>query len=105
MNAGRFDSLVEIWRYTTSVDANTGEHIKEWVKLSDAWAHHEPADGGSEGVYADTRENKQMVNFTIRHTSVGVKDRIKYNNQNFNIISTKGIDRDMYIKLMTQLTE
>lgn len=105
MNAGRFDTPIEIWRYTTSVNSTTGERLKSWTKLSDAWATYEPADGGTEGVYADTRENKQVVNFTIRYTAVGVNDRIVFNGQNYNIISLKMIERDMYIKLMTQFTQ
>jgi SPP1 family predicted phage head-tail adaptor len=105
MNAGRFDTPIEIWRYTTSVNSTTGERLKSWTKLSDAWSIYEPADGGTEGVYADTRENKQTVNFTIRYTAVGVNDRIVLNGQNYNIISFKMIERDMYIKLMTQLTQ
>jgi head-tail adaptor len=105
MNAGRFDTPIEIWRYTTSVNSTTGERLKSWTKLADAWSTYEPADGGTEGVYADTRENKQVVNFTIRYTVVGVNDRIVFNGQNYNIISFKMIERDMYIKLMTQLTQ
>lgn len=105
MNAGRFDTPIEIWRYTTSVNSTTGERLKTWAKLTDAWSTYEPTDGGTEGVYADTRENKQTVNFTIRYTSVGVNDRIVFNGQNYNIISLKMIERDMYIKLMTQLTQ
>jgi head-tail adaptor len=105
MNAGRFDTPIEIWRYTTSVNSTTGERLKSWTKLSDAWSTYEPADGGTEGVYADTRENKQVVNFTIRYTAVGVNDRIVFNGQNYNIISFKMIERDMYIKLQTQLTQ
>lgn len=105
MNAGRFDTPIEIWRYTTSVNSTTGERLKSWTKLSDAWSTYEPADGGTEGVYADTRENKQVVNFTIRYTAVGVNDRVVFNGQNYNIISLKMIERDMYIKLMTQLTQ
>jgi head-tail adaptor len=105
MNAGRFDTPIEIWRYTNSVNSTTGERLKTWTKLSDAWSTYEPADGGTEGVYADTRENKQVVNFTIRYTAVGVNDRVVFNGQNYNIISLKMIERDMYIKLMTQLTQ
>lgn len=105
MNAGRFDTPIEIWRYTNTVDTATGERLKSWSKLADVWSRCEPNDGGSEGVYADTRENKQIVNFTIRYGEFGVNDRVVYNGQNYNIISVKMIDRKMYLKLMTQLTD
>ena len=105
MNAGRLDTPIEIWRYTNAVDSATGERLKTWTKLVDIWSRYEPSDGGSEGVYADTRENKQVVNFTIRFTDVGVNDRIVYEGQNYNIVAVKLIERRMYIKLMTQLTE
>jgi head-tail adaptor len=105
MNAGRFDTPIEIYRYTNSVNADTGERLKTWAKLADAWSTYEPADGGTEGIYADTRENKQTVNFTMRYASIGVNDRVKHNGKNYNIISIKLIERDMYMKLMTQLTQ
>lgn len=105
MNAGRLDTPIEIQRYTNTVDTATGERLKSWTKLADVWARYEPADGGSEGVYADTRENKQIVNFTVRFGDFGVNDRVVYDGQNYNIISVKMIERKMYIKLMTQLTE
>lgn len=105
MNAGRFDTPIELQRYTLAVDSNTGERAKTWSKLADAWAQYEPTDGGNEGIYADTRENKQVVLFTIRHRDVKVNDRVVYKNQYYNIISIKLIGRDMYMKLNTQLTQ
>lgn len=105
MNAGRFDTPIEIWRYTNSVNTDTGERVKTWSKLSNAWSTFEPTDGGTEGVYADTRENKQTVHFTLRFTDVGVNDRIKHNGKYYNIIALKMIERDMYIKLMTEFTQ
>lgn len=105
MNAGRFDTPIELQRYTLAVDSATGERVKTWVKLADAWSTYEPADGGNEGIYADTRENKQTVIFTIRSRDIKVNDRVVYRNQFYNIISIKLIGRDMYIKLNTLLTE
>lgn len=105
MNAGKFDTPIELQRYTLAVDANTGERVKTWAKLADAWSSYEPTDGGSEGIYADTRENKQTVLFTIRHRDVKVNDRVKFRDQYYNIISIKLIGRDMYIKLNTILSQ
>ena len=105
MNGGRFDTPLAIYRYTETVNTDTGERSKTWTKLSDIWGTYEPTDGGTEGIYADTRENKQTVKFQIRHTDINVRDRIQMNGSYFNIISIMKIERDMYMKVMTQLTE
>jgi head-tail adaptor len=73
--------------------------------LSDIWGTHEPTDGGTEGIYADTRENKQTVKFQIRFTDITVRDRIQLDGVNYNVISIQLIERNMYMKVMTQLTE
>jgi SPP1 family predicted phage head-tail adaptor len=73
--------------------------------LSDIWGTHEPTDGGNEGIYADTRENKQTVRFQIRYTDINVRDRIQLDGVNYNVISIQLIERNMYMKVMTQLTE
>ena len=105
MNGGRFDTPLAIYRYTESVNTDTGERSKTWVKLLDIWGTYEPTDGGTEGIYADTRENKQIVKFQIRHTDITVRDRIQMNGSYYNVISIMRIERDMYMKVMTQLTE
>ena len=103
MNAGRFDRLVELWRYTTAKNSY-GEEIKTWDKQYDIWAKLEFLTG-SEDVNADKWENKQNISVTIRHTSVTVKDRIKYQSEYFNIISISEIDRNMYLKLQCVSSE
>ena len=105
MNIGRLDTPLAIYRYTENVDSDTGERSKVWTKLLDIWGTHEPTDGGTEGIYADTRENKQIVKFQIRYTDINVRDRIRMDGVDFNIISIMKIERDMYMKIMTQLTE
>jgi SPP1 family predicted phage head-tail adaptor len=105
MNSGRFDTPLAIYRYTENTDSDTGERTKVWSKLLDIWGTYEPTDGGTEGIYADTRENKQTVKFQIRFTDINVRDRIRMNGTYYNVISIQRIDRDMYMKIMTQLTE
>jgi head-tail adaptor len=105
MNIGRLDTPLAIYRYTESVNTDTGERSKVWAKLLDIWGTYEPTDGGTEGIYADTRENKQIVKFQIRHTDITVRDRIQMNGSYYNVISIQRIERDMYMKVMTQLTE
>ena len=105
MNIGRLDTPLAIYRYTENTDSDTGERSKVWTKLLDIWGTYEPTDGGTEGIYADTRENKQIVKFQIRYTDINVRDRIRMDGVDFNIISIMKIERDMYMKIMTQLTE
>ena len=105
MNIGRLDTPLAIYRYTENVDSDTGERSKTWAKLLDIWGTYEPTDGGTEGIYADTRENKQIVKFQIRYTDINVRDRIQLDGVNFNVISIQLIERNMYMKVMTQLTE
>jgi len=105
MNGGRFDTPLAIYRYSENVNSDTGERSKVWSKLLDIWGTYEPTDGGNEGIYADTRENKQIVKFQIRFTDINVRDRIRMNGTYYNVISIQRIDRDMYMRVMTQLTE
>lgn len=105
MNGGRFDTPLAIYRYTETINSGTGERSKTWAKLLDVWGTYEPTDGGTEGIYADTRENKQIVKFQIRHTDITVRDRIQMNGSYYNVISIQRIERDMYMKVMTQSTE
>ena len=98
MNAGRFDQIVEIWRYT-SVQNEYGEAIKTWSKISDIYAKVDYFTG-SESVNGEQWENKQNQNVTIRYVSdLTVKDRIKHGDIFLNIISISEIDRRMYQKL------
>jgi SPP1 family predicted phage head-tail adaptor len=105
MNGGRFDTPLAIYRYSENVNSDTGERSKVWTKLSDIWGTYEPTDGGTEGIHADTRENKQIVKFQIRFTDITVRDRIQLDGVNYNVISIQLIERNMYMKVMTQLTE
>lgn len=98
MNAGRFDQIVEIWRYT-SVQNEYGEAIKTWTKISDIYAKVDYFNG-SESVNGEQWENKQNQNVIIRYVSdLTVKDRIKHGDIFLNIISISEIDRRMYQKL------
>ena len=98
MNAGRFDTLVEIWRYTSSQNSY-GEPVKEWTKAYDAYAKIDYFNG-TEAVNGEQWENKQNQTIYIRHISdLSVKDRVKHGNLYLNIISISEMDRRMYQKL------
>lgn len=103
MNAGRFDTLVEIWRYTSTAN-DYGEAIKSWTKVSDIYAKIDYFSG-TESVNAEQWENKQSFNLMIRYISdLTVKDRVKHGDVYYNIISISEIDRKMYLKLQCRET-
>lgn len=104
MNAGRFDTLVEVWRYTSSQN-DYGEAIKIWSKVSDIYAQIDYLSG-TEEVQGEQWENKQGLNLTVRYMSdLTVKDRIKHGELYYNIISISEINRHMYQKLQCKSSE
>lgn len=103
MNAGRFDTLVEIWRYTSTAN-DYGEAVKTWTKLSDIYARVDYLNG-TEGVNAEQWQNKQGITVMVRYTDdLTVKDRVKHGNDYYNVIAISEIDRRMYLKLQCQKT-
>jgi len=103
MNAGRFDTLVELWRYT-SAQNDYGEAIKTWAKNSDLYARID-YNQGSEDVNADKWENKQNLTIYVRYMDMTVKDRIRHDGEDYNIIAISEIDRKMYLKLQCVSSE
>jgi SPP1 family predicted phage head-tail adaptor len=104
MNAGRFDTLVEVWRYTSSQN-DYGEAIKTWSKVSDIYAQIDYLSG-TESVQGEQWENKQGLNLTVRYMSdLTVKDRIKHGELYYNIITISEINRHMYQKLQCKSSE
>jgi SPP1 family predicted phage head-tail adaptor len=98
MNAGRFDTLVEVWRYTSSQN-DYGEATKTWSKVSDIYARIDYGSG-TESVQGEQWENKQSLILMVRYMSdLTVKDRIKHGDIYYNIITISEIDRHMYQKL------
>ena len=98
MNAGRFDELIEVWRYTSEQNGY-GEPIKTWTKVMDVYARVDYLSG-TEEVNGEQWENKKNINIMVRYMSdLTVKDRIKHNDVYLNIISVSEVDRRMYQKL------
>ena len=106
MNAGLMDEFIAVEKYTESTDTNTGEKLQTWANYANFWSRVQESESGAESVDADRREHRQNVNFTVRFDSgVSVKDRIVWNDRYYNIINIANIDRDMYLKIQTDLTE
>lgn len=105
MNAGRFDDLISVYRYTEAVDSNTGEPIKTWSKLADIWAEVKRKNG-VEQVAAEQRENKQTATVKIRfYDGLTVRDRLEIDGVNYNIISINTIDRRMYDEIYCESSQ
>jgi SPP1 family predicted phage head-tail adaptor len=106
MNAGRFDELITVEKYTTTTDTNTGERLESWSTHSQPWALVEEADNGSEPVNADRREHKTRVHFTVRWDSeLNTSMRISWGGNLYNILNVAEKQRRMYAKLQTELTQ
>jgi SPP1 family predicted phage head-tail adaptor len=106
MNAGLMDELVTVQQFTTTTDSNTGEKLQSWSTYSTPWARIQEAESGSETVDADRREHKQTVTFTLRYDSgINTKMRIVWENKYFNIINIADLERRMYLKIQTELTQ
>jgi len=106
MQSGSFDHYIQIYTYTTTQDDNTGEEVKSWELLSNVWARVRPSDSGREGINAERRENKQRVWFDIRYlAALTVGDKIYFEENYYNIISKNEIERKMYYRVETELTD
>jgi SPP1 family predicted phage head-tail adaptor len=106
MNAGVMDVLVSLQSYTETIDTNTGEKLQTWTEYATAWAQRVEQESGSENVNADRREHKQIVFYTIRYNSaVGVKHRVVDDSGTHNIVNIANLQRNLYLKLQTELTQ
>jgi len=106
MNPGLMDELVTVQQFTTTTDSNTGEKLQSWSTYATAWARIQEGESGSETVDADRREHKQTVTFTLRYDSgINTKMRIVWENKYFNIINIADLERRMYLKIQTELTQ
>ena len=100
------DVLVSLQSYTETIDTNTGEKLQTWTEYATAWAQRVEQESGSENVNADRREHKQIVFYTIRYNSaVGVKHRIVDDSGTHNIVNIANLQRNLYLKLQTELTQ
>lgn len=98
MNAGRFDELIELWNYTTELNAY-GENVKSWSKYKDVWARIE-YKVGRETVDANQLQHKQACNITVRFDPlISVYNEIKYEDKTFKIISMQELNRRQYLIL------
>lgn len=100
------DVLVSLQSYTETIDTNTGEKLQTWTEYATAWAQRVEQESGTENVNADRREHKQIVFYTIRYNSaVGVKHRVVDESGTHNIVNIANLQRNLYLKLQTELTQ
>ncbi len=100
------DVLVSLQSYTETIDTNTGEKLQTWTEYATAWAQRVEQESGTENVNADRREHKQIVFYTIRYNSaVGVKHRVVDDSGTHNIVNIANLQRNLYLKLQTELTQ
>ena len=84
MRAGKLRDLIEIHSYTSALD-DFGQATKTYTLLKKAWAEAIPVSG-TELETGGKYEGRTTYQFSIRHTAIDIKNRIVFNNQNFEII-------------------
>jgi SPP1 family predicted phage head-tail adaptor len=105
MNAGAMDVLVSLQSYTETTDSNTGEKLQTWTEYATSWAQRVEAERGTETVNADKREHKQIVFYTLRYNAnISVNHRIVDNGVAHNIVNIANLQRNLYLKLETEVT-
>ena len=98
MNAGRFDTLIELWNYTVETNLY-GEPVKSWAKYKDVWARIE-YKVGREQIDANQLQHKQSCNITVRFDPlISVFNEIRHDGNTFKVVSIQTLGRNEYLIL------
>ena len=95
MISGRFDRWIMFQRFTIGKDANGGP-VKSWNNLIGAFAQYRPTNGTEllKGTVEDRVVSSQTAHFFTHYTDgLTVKDRIQYQDKNWNITYLREIGR------------
>lgn len=99
MKIGRLNKRITIQEYSNVID-DEGFHKKEWVDLKTVWGNIKNYNN-KERFQSDTIHDKQTCEILIRYTpNVTNANRIKFNNNYYNILSVQNIeeaDREILI--------
>ena len=104
MRAGKLRDLIEIHSYTSVLD-DFGQPTKTYTLLKKAWSEAVPLSG-TEPETGGKYEGRTIYQFSIRHTTIDMKNRIVFNGQNFEIfeILNQG-GRNIELKIKAVLDE
>lgn len=106
LDPGELDRKIVIQTASGVQDAY-GEEINTWSDTLSVWAKMEwdaGKRGGNEGMDASQVVSEGEVKFTIRHTAVDTKNRIKYEDEYYDIESIQEVGgRKRFLILTTKL--
>lgn len=103
MNFGKLDRQIELQQYSES-RTSSGSFTKDWTTLTTLWAAVD-WKGGGEKIEANQEQGYNVTEFTVRYCSnlsANEKQRIKYNDEFFDIEYVNEIDRKKYYKIVTR---
>ena len=104
MRAGKLRNLIEIHSYTATLD-DFGQQAKTYSLLKQAWAEAIPLSG-AEAETGGKYEGRTTYQFSIRHTTINMQNRIVFNSQNFEIFEIiNQFGRDIELKIKAVLDE
>ena len=93
MKIGRLNKRITIQEYSNTID-DEGFHKKEWVDMKTVWGSIKNYNN-KEKLQSDAIQDKQTCEILIRYTpNVTNGNRIKYNNNYYNILSVQNINED-----------
>lgn len=112
MRAGRRDRFIEIQRATITRSA-AGEVVETWARIVTGWAEVIVTSGNQVAnmgeVWRDAsnrRVSGKMARFVLPYLAgLTNRDRIVYEEENWNILNIKEIGRRAGIELLAELTE
>ena len=103
MNFGKLNRAIDIESYTET-RTSSGSVVKNWAKLATVFAQVKYMTGGEKSE-ADQLQGYNVVEFIIRPCT-GLKanelQRVKYNNEYFNIEYINQLENDKYQQLITR---
>jgi SPP1 family predicted phage head-tail adaptor len=95
MPAGKLDQRITIERHTTTQN-EYGEEIESWVTYTTVWASKQDVSD-RERIAASEVSAEITTRFVVRYStkaaSITPKDRIVFNDVNYNIFGVKEISR------------
>lgn len=87
MHTSRLDRRIEIWT-ATETRTDSGGYETGWALGAEVWANVDfPKTGNTEGYQADAQVSVTRMVATIRRMEVDAKQKIRYNGQDFDILS------------------
>lgn len=101
IGSGRLDRLIQIQEKTETID-ELGTAIQAWSTLDSVRAQVIPVRG-SEALGSAKINTTRANKFIIRHRSINEEHRIRYENENWNILYIREIGRREGLEIIAEV--